>query len=85
MKLPYKGGNGKTRIYHRSCVIEAIDKMQNIAALPVGQMETFEGWWKGGEVTELVSHLEDQDDPMECYKSLSKAAWNAAKGQKETK
>jgi hypothetical protein len=34
VKLPYKGGNGKIRIYHRSCVTKAIDKVQNPAPLP---------------------------------------------------
>ena len=39
----------------------------------------FEKWWHGGEVTELVEHLEGEDDPMECYKALSRHAWEAAK------
>lgn len=48
-------------------------------AAPESEDEAFERWWNGGEVTELVLHLEGQDDPMECYKALSRLAYARAR------
>ena len=87
MKLPYRGGNGKTRIYHRSCVIEAIDKMQNPAALPVVQKETHDEWFaRKFPIYNAGRHIANSGQviAVETYE-ITKCAWNAAKGQKETK